>query len=182
MKGIRFLLLQGLRPNKYIYLPLKGLLNFPYKTTLKTVWWPLCVYVFIYVSSLVLLQFSLNIKSNLTLPKFCLSQHTWKIECCHLQMLKGSSYVVLCLSKLNIWHFLSLSLQRRLPGRIFVMLSALQFICGFHKVLCQKWTQLKHRLRQSKAKGVHDGVTGILHRWLALELCFPKEIRVYVSS
>lgn len=62
------------------------------------------------------------------------------------------------------------------------MLSALQFICGFHKVLCQNWTQLKHRLRQSKAKGVHDGVTEILHRWLALEFCFPKEIRVYISS
>lgn len=44
-------------------------------------------------------------------------------------------------------------------------LSALHFICAFHEVLCQNWTQLKRWLEQSKARAARDGVTGTA--WVA---------------
>lgn len=59
---------------------------------------------------------------------------------------------LLFLSRLNMGCFLSLSLQRKLPVWIFVMLNPLQFICGFRNMLCQNWTQLKYWLEQSKLR------------------------------
>ena len=144
-----------------------------------------CICFHIYVSNLVLSQFSPNIKSKLTLLKWCPSpQHMWKIIVLSSLDVERQHLCtpLLFLSRLNTWLSLNLSLQRKLPVWMFVMLSALQFVCGFHEVLCQNWTQLKHWLEQSKAEGVHDGVTRIQHRQLAPELCFPKEICVYVSS